>query len=392
MRFSLTKCFAVVFNSISRKKEDLPALQLGKYEIKSYYPKQVSDLYLGVHITDRIVCTKLDHNFSHPHFLVPNYRSKPNPRYLKRIKEKFNRSRFGIHKLCEDREILTPTISVRLYKTLQRSTLLYAIEICDWDIDQVVELEILQAKAIRSLFDLDRLCPKAVLRLVTGVEPVEARIDLHVLMYYAKLCRSKPNCFLGRIHNHRSTISSDLPVGFYYTAQKTLCKYKIGNLWNNIPDNTEVDLKTLFKKTIWSCHWGKDVSEALKANSFFAAIFLNNRTPDCFPYKQHKLLKCLRTEIFPRNSLSRVLRFWLTSPRERVCPCGGETNNLSLHLLFFCDDTRDLRARYTAKLPSEISKMYTPNTIEVILRVLTNSAKLLEDFNLMICKFEYPRY
>ena len=161
MKFSQHKCFVVVFNSLSRKPDLLPHLRLGSYWMKSYYPTQISEVYLGWNITDRVSRTKLSKTISHLHSKVPHYRSKPNHRYLKRIKNKFNRSRGGIHQLCPNKEILTPIISIRLFKTLQRSILLYAIELCDWDVDQVNDLETLQAKAIRSHFSLDQQCPKA---------------------------------------------------------------------------------------------------------------------------------------------------------------------------------------------------------------------------------------
>ena len=99
-----------------------------------------------------------------------------------------------------------------MYKTLQRSTLLYAIELCDWDPDQINDLEIQQAKALRSHLDADLHCPKSILRIFSGVEPIEARMDLHVLLYYTKLNRCKLNTLQGMLNKYRSNnVTTVLP-------------------------------------------------------------------------------------------------------------------------------------------------------------------------------------
>ena len=127
---------------------------------------------MGFNITNRVAKTKVDCETKLSKNLVPSHRSSPNNLYLKLLKSKFNRARAGTFHLCKEQTILSPRISNRLYKTLQRSILLYAIEICDWDVDQIQDLEKLQAKSLRSLLDLDRQCPKALVRLISGVEPV----------------------------------------------------------------------------------------------------------------------------------------------------------------------------------------------------------------------------
>ena len=233
---------------LQKNPKNPPILTLGSDRVKSFFANNVIDIYLGFNITDIVACTKIDCSTLHPISRVPNFRSKPIQKYLKQVKAKFNRSRFGVHNLCEDKDILTPSVSKRIYQTLQRSTLLYCIEVCDWDLDQVKELEILQAKAIRYHLGLDLQCPKALLRLVLGVGPVEARIDLHVLLYYVKLCHTEADTIFGRFHRYRSSNFNALPVGFYFTAYTTLSKIGLPHLWNNIPLNT--GLKCILKKHI----------------------------------------------------------------------------------------------------------------------------------------------
>ena len=192
MSFGLDKCFAVVFNSRTKKPEALPSFIFGRSKssnnhLSTFYPEDAPNPYLGVNITDHVARTKIDINNTLPRSIVPNYRRKPNTAYLKHIKLKFIRARHGTCQLCSNKAILNPSISIRLYKTIQRSTLLYAIELADWDVDQVKELEVLQAKALRTCLNSDLQCPQSLIRLFSGVEPLEARRDLHILLYYGKL-------------------------------------------------------------------------------------------------------------------------------------------------------------------------------------------------------------
>ena len=121
--FGLDKCFILVFNSRSKKLEHLPSLYLQGPDgnphrlIVSNYPEKSKELYLGFNPTDLIARSKIDEENIQPHILAPNIRNKPNPRYLKRIIAKFHRSRHGQNLLCSDHAILTPSISVRIYKT-----------------------------------------------------------------------------------------------------------------------------------------------------------------------------------------------------------------------------------------------------------------------------------
>ena len=390
MEFSISKCFVVVFNSISKKPNDLPIFTLGSYRLKSFYPENVKGLFLGFNITDRVARTKLNQTSSHPLSLVPHFRSKPNQKYLKLVKAKINRSRFGVHRLCLDRNILTPRISIRIFKTLQRSTLLYCIEVCDWDLDQVEELKILQAKAIRSHFDLDLQCPKATLRSITGVEPFQARIDFHVLLFDLKLCHSNLDTILGKFHKYRSSNLNALPVGFYFTAYTTLNKIGLDHLWDNMPINSEI--KSLLKKHIWQYYWKRDVAKAIQSKSLFSSVFLRNTSLPVYPYKIHKFMIRLNTKVFPRIALAAVLRFWLTPNRKRTCSYNAVTSNLANHLLFSCPKTRKLIATYLQTLNPELVACLLPDTLLQFLSYISSDEKLLEDFNHIIGMFDYPLY
>ena len=262
----------------------------------------------------------------------------------------------------------------------------------DWDLDQVNDLETLQAKALRFHLDLDLQCPKATVRMISGVEPFEARIDLHVLLYYAKLCQTDPNSFLGRLHKYRTRNCKSLPLGFYFTVNYTLEKYAMGHLWNNLSGEMELDLKCYLKKTIWSYHWNRDMSASLISKSIFATVFLQNKSPPTYPYKLNFFMNSVRSEIFKRIALSRVLRFWLTPNRLRTCSCHADTLNLVDHLLFVCPKTRKLIARYTQTFEPQIATLFTPCTLTHFLCKVACSDKMMLEFNRTVGEFDYPRF
>ena len=144
-----------------------------------------------------------------------------------------------------------------------------------------------------------------------GVGPVEARIDLHVLLYYVKLCHTEADTIFGRFHRYRSSNFNALPVGFYFTAYTTLSKIGLPHLWNNIPLNT--GLKCILKKHIWLYYWKQDLANAIHSNSLFSLVFLRStHRPPVYAYKMQNFMLSWNTTIFPRAALSTVLRFWLT--------------------------------------------------------------------------------
>ena len=105
MSFGLDKCFAVVFNSRTKKPEALPSFIFGRSKssnnhLSTFYPEDAPNPYLGVNITDHVARTKIDINNTLPRSIVPNYRRKPNTAYLKHIKLKFIRARHGTCQLC----------------------------------------------------------------------------------------------------------------------------------------------------------------------------------------------------------------------------------------------------------------------------------------------------
>jgi len=164
-----------------------------------------------------------------------------------------------------------------MYKTLQRSTLLYiyTIDLCDWYPSQINDLKILQAKALRSHLDADLHCPKSIIRTFCSVEPLEARMDLHILLYYAKLNRCKPDSLLDKINKYHSKNLNALLTSFHNTLLLTLKKYNLESLWNKLPQLPHTDIRNLLKKAIWINHRTKDVRTCKTHDCFFSSVLLN---------------------------------------------------------------------------------------------------------------------
>ena len=396
MSFGFDKCFAVVFNSRTKKPADLPTFRFcgtkscPKY-IATYYPEDAPELYVGFNVTDRIARTKLDSSKMLPHSLVPKYRRKPNPAYLKLIKSRFTRARHGTHQLCSNKTILTPRISIRLYKTLQRSTLLYALEFGDWDLDQINELETLQAKALRTCLNADLQCPQTSLRLFSGVEPLEARRDLHTLLYYAKLCRYSNASLTGMIHRNRTT-NRNMPVGFHCSVRRILSKYGVEQYWDNVPDVPHAELISLFKKPIWLYHWLKDVASCSLRDSPFSIAFIRRALTPTWPYKSSYFMNRVIPTNVPNSERAPLVRFWMTPSRTRLCTCNSKTSNLAKHLIFDCPLTRELMAHYILELSPELLTLLDSSTFSVFLNRIACSSELTECFNRVVGKFAYPLF
>ena len=278
-----------------------------------------------------------------------------------------------------------------MYKAIQRSTLLHAIELADWDVDQINELEVLQAKALRTCLHSDLQCPKALIRLFSGVEPLEARRDLHILLYYGKLCRYERASFPSMIHRAR-TSRKDKPVGFHCTVLRVLNKYGLEKYWNNIPDVSKEKLKVIFKKPIWLFHWRKDVATASCLDSPFSRAILKEDSEPAYPYKLSYFMKMFLIDDLPSPVLNTVLRFWITPCRQRICSCNRSTGNLARHLIFTCTKTLDLMASYRVKLLPNLRTTLQPKTFSLFLSQISSSALDFIRFNQLVGKFDYPRY
>ena len=265
------------------------------------------------------------------------------------------------------------------------------MEFADWDLDQIHELETLQAKALRTCLNADLQCPQASLRLFSGVEPLEARRDLLTLLYYAKLCNYDKDSLPGMVHRSRSTKNS-MPVGFHCSVRRILSKYGMEQYWDSIPDIPHDELISVLKKPIWLYHWFKDVASCSHRDSPFSIAFIRRALPPIWPYKTSYFMKRVIPMDVSHTARASLLRFWLTPSRQRICTCGFTTNNLPKHLINDCPKTRDSMALYLQDLSSELQASFDPSNFSMFLNRIASSSELLVNFNRVISKFEYPLF
>ena len=192
------------------------------------------------------------------------------------------------------------------------------------------------------------------------------------------------------MHQYRTKTFKSLSVGFYATVHRILIKYNLEHYWDNIPDVSHEKLKYTLKKTIWSLHWERDVTTALNKDSPFSSTFLPHVQNTTYPYKSTNFLDHFNVNRFPRAALSTLLRFWLTPNRTRLCSCMKQTNCLAKHLIFSCRNTRDQIAIYAATLPNALSLLFCPSKLPQFFKHVAKSKTQLENFNLVISRFEYP--
>ena len=265
------------------------------------------------------------------------------------------------------------------------------MELADWDVDQIKELEILQAKALRASLNSDLQCPQALIRLFSGVEPIEARRDLHILLYYGNLCRYEGASFPAMVHRMRIS-RNYIPVGFHRTLRRILNKYGIEKYFNKISDIPRVKLKAIFKKPIWLHHWNNDVALARCRDSPFSTAFLENVSEPTYPYKTNHFMKIFITNEIPRNELTTVLRFWMTPGRQRICPCTVSTCDLAKHLIFACPKSRDLVSSYRRTLRPDLRSLLQPSSFSYFLSRISSSTMDFTCFNRVVGKFDYPQF
>ena len=215
-------------------------------------------------------------------------------------------------------------------------------------------------------------------------------MNLHVLLYYVKLCNSKPDKPLGMMHKYRTINHDELPNGFHNTVKRILLRYKIEHLWNHIPNIPYAEIKDLIKETIWSEHWQQDVRTSMAYDCFFSSVLLKHLP--MLPYKNHLVTNSMKTNKLPRQALTNVLRFWMTPNRDRICSCGQKTSRISYHLLFYCHKTSDSMAQYISTLPENLTKLMSPKYLNHFLIEICTLDNLLENFNRLIGKFDLPRY
>ena len=219
--------------------------------------------------------------------------------------------------------------------------MLYGSEIVDWEPNQIMELEKIQAKSLRTLLGADIMSNKAALRLMCGIEPLGARFDFAKLNYFFKVSNSNPDSLLGELHSSRNR--QEIPQSYYKMVRRLLDKYGLsepGNL-------SRSKYLKMIKNKIWSSNVENDISEALNSKcgqSLFTRVFLaDSNLVQLKTYAKYPILD-LEFDLTRRRQLCKIMRFWTCPMRPHTCSCGTTVTQICDHLAFDCNNPTNKKA------------------------------------------------
>ena len=163
MRFTPKKCKIQIFNKsrIARRDRNF------KFQIYEEPIECVPSFkYLGILIQNS--------NSSYNQFISEQLQKAKNRLGVVRL--------LGFHK-----DGLRISTAVKLYKLLIRPILEFGAQVVTYSKTQIDQFEKFQTQALRSLMGLHQNVKNETVRLISGVEPISARISVLKLRYFHKL-------------------------------------------------------------------------------------------------------------------------------------------------------------------------------------------------------------
>ena len=211
-------------------------------------------------------------------------------------------------------------------------------------------------------------CSRAILRVLMGVEPIEARFAFSHLCYLSKIASDDPSTPTNQIYKKYRDSNTKLPPGFFSTSDLMLKKYGIASERLEIPFSLSPNLKkNLLKKPIFDFHYDLDVAEILKPlfSDLMKIPNTTDRTGSVFPFcGPHALIRSLRHYHGPRSSISKIMRAWTTPfAIGGPCPyCERQSESLMSHIIFFCPKKTEPRNNYLSTLPPSLRAVWPDMT------------------------------
>ena len=253
-----------------------------------------------------------------------------------------------------------------IFGTLVRPLIEYAAQVMDFNKKVTRELEKIQMKFFRGTFGVESTTPKAVLRLLAGVEPVVVRAAKLKLKHYDKI-KDTTNTILGPILNQRQPRSR----GYTLEIQRLHEKWEL-------QEDEELGQKlNTIEESAWTIDLQKVKALSGEHSCFFFETHYNN-TDTKARYVPNNILNTLDRST--REERGKFLRFLVGfSPLlrfEKCKMCGYEYDfsapgtGPAVHLLVKC--------RFFEQQRREILE-YTKETLETHYKLLgTHFQKSLE--------------
>ena len=183
-------------------------------------------------------------------------------------------------------------------------------------------------------------CPKssspAVLRLLSGVEPISSRIDLLKLRYFWKLFHSDETNIAYRVFEIRKKRFLGTKYGFLHEILNLCCKYNIIGVWNGNLGYT-MRPKLFLKKAVLAYNFKKDFNVGRLKPCGFADIYLKDTFLDEKSYQLVEPLKKFNffSSVGARSLIIKVLLY----PRAFMVDChqcDGSFKFIFKHYVYDC--------------------------------------------------------
>ena len=210
------------------------------------------------------------------------------------------------------------------------------------------DLEQFQTKTLKSLLQCPRNVSPAIVRLLTGVEPIACRIDMLKLRYYWKITHAPASTKDTNSYRRKRIFSFN--VGFTMEIFNLCCKIGKISFWHGTHRGNEshgrnANPLNAIKRAVTAYHLDKDLSTARSKDNLFTPLYLQNNTT----YKnRYFLAKPFTSSGIFYNSSSRLkfIKALLSTNRYlKSCSfCSMTFYNLLTHHLSACPNLISERA------------------------------------------------
>ena len=291
MTFNIDKCNVMVFNL----KHYDHRFYLGREPLKFV----TSYKYLGIQLSSKVG----QHTLFKEHFTKIIEKAETRLNCIKH---------FGFHK-----DGLRPQTAIRLYKILVRPILEYGAQILSFrryflnsrkqpeDVDTPTfykrDLENLQTKALKTLIGCPRNVSPSVVRLMTGVEPLNCRLDMLKLRYYWKRMHTSPN-IIKEVINYSKNSLLEHNLGFATDVFNLCCRVGDNSFWHGIQRGNQNPLNTI-KRAVETHYFKKDLDTARNKNCIFSKLLL---TTDDIVKKKYTLFQIFKSAGMFFNTTARI--------------------------------------------------------------------------------------
>ena len=271
---------------------------------------------------------------------------------------------YGFH-----RDGLRPETAIKLYKLMVRPILEYGSQVltyqkhylnssceqpndlsCLTKIEEKLEHEHFQTKALKTLIGSPKSSSPAVVRLFSGVEPLKSRLNLLKLRYFWKLAHVKDQSVAHRVYNLRREQFLSIKNGFVHEVFNLCCKYNVIDFWHG-KLNGLTNPSTYIKGKILTFSLKNDLKISRNRSCAFTDIYLSN----IFSYQKsyHLVDPFLSHDFFVSASARCFVTKFLLQARtfHRKCIfCSLEFKDSHSHHLFLCTHLKKQRCLLRNKL------------------------------------------